>query len=31
VVTMDAHGQSKHSLLDESSQKVLDDLLARPY
>ena len=31
VVTMDTHGQSKHSLLDESSQKVLDDLLARPY
>lgn len=31
VVTMDAHGQSKHSLLDESSHKVLDDLLARPY
>lgn len=31
VVTMDSHGQSKHSLLDESSQKVLDDLLARPY
>jgi fumarate hydratase subunit beta len=31
VVTMDSHGQSKHSLLDESSRKVLDDLLARPY
>ena len=31
VVTMDSHGQSKHSLLEESSQKVLDDLLARPY
>jgi fumarate hydratase class I len=31
VVTMDSYGQSKHSLLDESSQKVLDDLLARPY
>lgn len=31
VVTMDAHGQSKDSLLDESSPKVLDDLLARPY
>lgn len=31
VVTMDAHGQSKHSLLDESSGKVLDDLLSRPY
>ena len=31
VVTMDSHGQSKHSLPEESSQKVLDDLLARPY
>lgn len=31
VVTMDSHGQSKHSLLDESSGKVLDDLLSRPY
>ncbi len=31
VITMDSHGQSKHSLLEESSQKVLDDLLARPY
>ncbi len=31
VVTMDSHGQSKHSLVDESSHKVLDDLLARPY
>ncbi len=31
VVTMDSHGQSKHSLLEESSQKILDDLLARPY
>jgi fumarate hydratase class I len=31
VVTMDSHGQSKHSLLDESSHNVLDDLLARPY
>jgi fumarate hydratase class I len=31
VVTMDSHGQSKHALLDESSRKVLDDLLARPY
>ena len=30
VVTMDSHGQSKHSLLDESSRKVLNDLLARP-
>ena len=31
VVTMDAHGESKHSLLDESSGKVLEDLLSRPY
>ncbi len=31
VVTMDSHGQSKHSLVDESSHRVLDDLLARPY
>ncbi len=31
VVTMDSHGQSKHALLAESSHKVLDDLLVRPY
>ena len=31
VVTMDSHRQSKHVLLDESSQNVLDNLLARPY
>ncbi len=31
VVTMDSHGQSKHSLVAESSHKILDDLLARPY
>ena len=31
VVTMDAHGQSKHSSLEESSKKVLNDLLAKPY
>jgi len=31
VVTMDAHGVSKHSTLDESSQQVLDELLAKPY
>ncbi len=31
VVTMDSHAQSKHSLLDESSGKVLEELLARPY
>jgi hypothetical protein len=28
---MDTHGQSKHSALDESSKKVLDELLAQPY
>jgi len=31
VVTMDSHGVSKHSTLDESSKKVLDELLAQPY
>jgi len=31
VVTMDSHGMSKHSTLDESSHKVLDELLAKPY
>ena len=31
VVTMDSHGQSKHSTLDESSRQVLDELLAKPY
>ena len=31
VVTMDSHGQSKHATLDESSKKVLDELLAKPY
>jgi len=31
VVTMDAHGVSKHSTLDESSHQVLDELLAKPY
>lgn len=31
VVTMDAHGESKHSLLEESSGKALEDLLSRPY
>lgn len=31
VVTMDSHGVSKHSTLDESSRKVLDELLAQPY
>ena len=31
VVTMDSHGQSKHSLLDEGSGKILEELLSRPY
>ncbi|MDP2976045.1 MAG: FumA C-terminus/TtdB family hydratase beta subunit [Anaerolineales bacterium] len=31
VVTMDAHGQSLHAVVDESSKKVLDELLAKPY
>ena len=31
VVTMDSHGGSQHAVIDESSKKVLDDLLARPY
>ena len=31
VVTMDSHGVSKHATLDESSHKVLDELLARPF
>lgn len=31
VVTMDAHGASQHAVIDDSSKKVLDDLLAKPY
>ncbi len=31
VVTMDAHGQSLHAVVDESSKKVLDELLAKSY
>jgi len=31
VVTMDAHGASQHAVVDERSNKVLADLLARPY
>ena len=31
VVTMDSHGVSKHSTLDESSRDVLEGLLAQPY
>ena len=29
VVTLDSHGGSQHAVIDESSQKVLDDLLTR--
>lgn len=29
VVTMDSHGGSKHATINESSKKVLDDLLAK--
>jgi fumarate hydratase class I len=31
VVTMDSHGQSQHTAIDENSKKVLDGLLAEPY
>jgi fumarate hydratase class I len=31
VVTMDAHGQSQHAVVDDSSKKVLEELLAKPY
>ena len=31
VVTMDAHGNSQHAVIEDSSKKVLDDLLAKPY
>ena len=31
VVTMDSHGGSQHLVIDDSSKKVLDDLLAQPY
>ena len=30
VVTMDAHGESQHKVIDEESQKVLDNLLKMP-
>ena len=28
VVTMDAHGDSQHAVIEESSKRVLDGLLA---
>ena len=31
VVTMDSHGVSKHSTVDESSRQVLEGLLAKPF
>jgi fumarate hydratase class I len=31
VVTMDAHGQSQHAVVADSSSKILDELLAKPY
>lgn len=31
VVTMDAHGDSQHAVIDASSQEVLDKLLKEPY
>jgi tartrate/fumarate subfamily iron-sulfur-dependent hydro-lyase beta chain len=31
VVTMDSHGQSQHAVVDNSSKKVLEELLAKPY
>jgi fumarate hydratase class I len=31
VVTMDSHGGSQHAVIEESSKKVLDELLAKAY
>jgi fumarate hydratase class I len=31
VVTMDSHGGSQHAVIEDSSKKVLDALLAKPY
>ncbi len=31
VVTMDSHGGSQHAVVDGSSKKILEDLLAKPY
>ena len=31
VVTMDAHGQSQHAVIDESSKEALERLLKEPY
>ncbi len=31
VVTMDAHGQSQHAVVEAASKKILEQLLAQPY
>lgn len=31
VVTMDSHGGSQHAVVEQSSKKVLEELLAKPY
>ncbi len=31
VVTMDSHGGSQHTVVDDASKKVLNELLERPY
>ena len=31
VVTMDSHGGSQHKVIDDSSKKVLEELLVKPY
>ena len=31
VVTMDAHGNSQHAVIDKQSKSVLEELLAKPY
>ncbi len=31
VVTMDAHGQSQHAIVDAASRQVLEELLNKPY
>ncbi|MHB8778053.1 MAG: FumA C-terminus/TtdB family hydratase beta subunit [Anaerolineales bacterium] len=31
VVTMDSHGNSQHKVIDDSSKKVLEELLEKPY
>jgi fumarate hydratase subunit beta len=31
VVTMDSHGDSQHAVVEDSSRKVFEELLAKPY